>query len=91
MICDRPHFGFTSGVQVKGFALDGAWVSSRHMSDPSPPASYDDGAHAVLVTARRFLVGDGLASEYLQDFPKVLGIEGGEWTVEVNFSNPPAF
>ena len=32
-------------------AGDVAWLSSHHMSDPSPSSSHDDGAHAVLVAA----------------------------------------
>ena len=41
------------------------------MSDPSPSPLYDDGLHmhALLVTAgKKFLVGDGLRPENMQDY-----------------------
>jgi len=39
------------------------------MSNPSPSPSYDDGLHALLVTAgEKFLVGDGLGPENMQDY-----------------------
>ena len=76
---------------VKGCADDVAWLSSHHMSDPSPSPLHDDGAHAVLVAAgEKKLVGDGLGPEYSQDPSKVLGVEGGQF-VKVSFSHPPAF
>ena len=50
---------------MKGCAGDVAWLSTHHMSDPSPSPSHDDGAHAVLVAAgEKILVGDGLGLEY---------------------------
>ena len=76
---------------MKGCAGDVAWLSSYHMSDPSPLPSRDNGAHAVLVAAgEKMLVGDGLGSEYSQDSSKVLGVEGGQF-VEVTCSHPPVF
>ena len=66
-------FPFPLRCPVKG---DVAWLSSHHMSDPSP--SHDDGAHAVLVAVgEKVLVGDGLGPEYSQDSSKALGMEGG--------------
>ena len=76
---------------MKGFAGDVAWLSSHHMSDPSPSPLRDDGAHAVLVAAgEKMLVGDGLGPGYSQDSSKVLGMEDEEF-VEVVFSHPTAF
>ena len=44
------------------------WLSSHHMSHPSPPPLHDDGAHAILVAAgEKILLGDGLRQEYSQD------------------------
>jgi len=84
-------FPLTFWCPVKGCAGDVAWLSSHHMSDPSPMPSHDDGAHAVLMTAgKKMLFGDGLGPEYLQDSSTVLGVEGGQF-VEVAFSHPPAF
>ena len=85
-----PLFPFPLQSPVKGCAGDVAWVSSHHMSDPSPLSSHDDGAHAVLVAVGEMLVGDGLGPEYLQHSSKALGVEGGQ-LVEVAFSHPPAF
>ena len=74
---------------MKGWAGDASWLSSHHMSDPSP--SHDDGAHAVLFAAgEKMLVGDDLRPEYSQDSSKVLSVEGGQ-LVEVAFSHPPAY
>ena len=60
------------------------------MSNPFPLPSYDDGVHAVLVSAgEKMLVGDALGPEYLQNSSKVLVVEGGEF-VKVALSHPPA-
>ena len=60
-----PPFPFSLRCPVKGCAGDVAWRSPRHMSDPSPSPSHDDGAHAVLVAVgEKMLVGDGLGPEY---------------------------
>ena len=65
---------------MKGCAGDVAWLSSHHMSNPSPSPSHDDGPHAVLVAAgEKMLVADGLRPEYSQDSFKVLGVEVGQF------------
>ena len=65
---------------MKGCAGDAAWLSSHHMSNPSPSPSHDDDPHAVLVSAgEKMLVADGLRPEYSQDSFKVLGVEAGQF------------
>ena len=82
-----PSFPLPLWFPVKGCAGDVAWMSSHHMSDPSPSPSHEDGAHAVLVAAgEKMLVGDCLGPEY----SKVLSVEGGQF-VQVTFSHLPAF
>ena len=85
-------FPFPLWCPVKGCADDVAWLSSHHMSDPSPSPSHDDGAHAVLVAAgEKMLVGNSLGPEFSKDHScKVLGVEGGQF-VEVTFSHPSVF
>ena len=64
-VLGSPLFQLPLWCPVKGCAGDVAWVSSHHMSDPSPSPSHDDGAHAVLVAAgEKMLVEDGLGPEY---------------------------
>ena len=58
----RPRFPLSLWCPAKH------WLSSHHMSHPSPPPLHDDGAHAILVAAgEKILVGDGLRQEYSQD------------------------
>ena len=63
-VLGSPLFLFPLWCPVKGCAGDVAWLSSHHMSNPSPSSSHDDGAHAVLVAVGEMLVGDGLGPEY---------------------------
>ena len=65
---------------MKACAGDVSWLSSHHVSNPSPLPLHDDGAHAILVAAgEKMLVGDDLGPEYSQDSSKVLGVEGGQF------------
>ena len=60
-----PSFPRPIWCPVKDRAGDVAWLSSHHISDPSPVPSHDDGAHAVLVAAgEKMLLGDDLRPEY---------------------------
>jgi len=64
-ILGSSPFPFSLWCPVKGCAGGVAWCSPRHMSNPSPSPSHDDGAHAVLVAVgEKMLVGDGLGPEY---------------------------
>ena len=64
-VLGSPSFPFPLWCPVKGCAGDVAWLSSHHMSDPSPLPLHNDGAHAVLVAAgEKMSVGDGLGPEY---------------------------
>ena len=74
---------------VKVCAGDVAWISSNHMSDPSPSSSHDDGAHAV--SGEKKLVRDGIGPEYSKNSSRVLGVEGGQFVKVAIFSHPPAF
>ena len=72
-----PSFPFPLWFPVKVCAGDIAWLSSHHMSDPSPSPSHDDGAHAVFVAAgEKMLVRDGFGQEHSQDSSKALCVEG---------------
>ena len=96
---ELPFYSSTRGVlgspsiplplwfPVKVCAGDVAWLSSHHMSDPSPSPSHDDGAHAVLVAAgEKMLVRDGFGPEYSHDSSKALCVEGRQF-VEVALSH----
>ena len=73
---------------MKGCVGDAPWLSSQHMSNPSPSPSHDGGFHAVLdAEGEKIFVGDGLGSEYSQDSSKVL-----RWQfVQVAFTHSPTF
>ena len=82
-----PSFPPPLWFPVKVCAADIAWLSSHHMSDPSPSPSHDDGAHAVLVAAgEKMLVRDGFRPEYSHDSSKALCVEGRQF-VEVALSH----
>ena len=50
---------------MESCATDIIWLSSHHVSDPSPSPLHDDGFHAALVAVgEKILIGDGLGSEY---------------------------
>ena len=65
VVLGSPSFPLPLWSPVKGSAGDVAWLSSHHMSDPSPSPSHDYGAHAVLVSSgEKMSVGDGLGPDY---------------------------
>ena len=79
-LLESPSLPLPLWGPVKGCPGDVAWLSSHHMSDPSPSPSYDNGAHAVLVDAgEKMFVGDGLRQGYPRDSSKVPGVEGGQF------------
>ena len=76
---------------MKGCKGDVAWLSSHHMSDPSPCLRMMMVPICCLITAgEKMSTGDGLGPECPHDSSMILGVEGGQF-VEVAFSHPPAF
>ena len=61
-----PSFQLLLWCPVRGCALHVSWLSSHHMSNPSPFPSHDDGAHAVVVAASEMLAGDGLGQKFAE-------------------------
>ena len=61
---------------MKGCVSDVILLSPHDVLNPSPSPSHNDGLHAVLIAAGRWLlVGDGVKSKDLQDSLEALYVE----------------